>query len=437
MNRSRYFLLIVFLLGISAVLPAAGATEARPGFEPKLPPSHKIMPVPVEKIVRAAYQKCLSNKKSSTAWGEYGKSLLINGYKNESVHAFKGAHRLDKTDYRWSYLVAFALIDNSAEEALKYVNEAASLNDRSVDVLYLQAQVYEAVGDIKQAIGILGKAVKIVPNDAAVNYLLGQLLLSDRRYQDSRPHLLKAIQLVPTSANARASLLRLSNFVNIDKDLIPAPDKVNSDHDIRYISKAIREMLPLSRLSHDIGFKANRYMRQKNWLAAEEQFRMLEQYYDLKSEGLADYAVVLTVLQKYDQAEEKYRALIKQSPQKPSYRLALADLLFLNRKPEAESGYQWLVSNSVSNEYKSEGLQGLGRIASSKGDLKKGLQLLIEATKLNNKSSVMQMDLVRIYADLKEFDKAFRHLANAERLGMKVDDRFKMMLGKAMQQATQ
>jgi tetratricopeptide (TPR) repeat protein len=432
-----YFLLVIFTLGMSAVLSAAGATEARSGFEPKLPSLPKNTPVLVDRIVRDAYQKCLSNSSSAIAWGEYGKTLLMNGYKHDSVYAFQGAYRLDDKNYRWPYLIAYALIDDSAEEALKFVTEAAGLNNQSIDVMFLQARAYEAVGEIEKAVALLTQVVKRAPNDAAVNYLLGQLLLALRRYQESKPYLLKAMRLSPASAKTRASLLSLSNFTDIEKQLIPAADKVNSDRDITFASKLVNEMLPLSRLPWSIGIMANRYMHQKNWQAAETRFGMLEEYYDIKPADLANYAVVLTVLQKYELAEEKYKIAIKQAPKELSYRLGLADLLFLNRKPEAKSRYQWLLSNSVSDEYKSEGLQGLGRIAASKGDLKKGLQLLTQATKLNSKSADMQMDLVRIYADMKQFDKAYDHLANAERLGMKVDGQFKMMLDRAREQAYQ
>lgn len=394
-------------------------------------------PALVQKVIKESYQPTLTIKDSAAIWGEYAMTLMANGIRDEAIPALQNAHTLDPKNYRWPYLIAFSLLEDSGEKALKYALIAQKIKPDAIDVLYLMAQSYESVGDVKAAINVLQKTAKLAPENAAINYLLGQLLFTAKEYEKSKQYLIKTSQLAPSSKKVKDSLVRLSRLVKIEKTLLARLEKTaKNDADITYKSDVFFDVLSRSRMPQNLSMAASMNMRSRNWAAAESQFSMLEKYYSLSDQGLADYALVLTVMQKYGQAEDRYKVLIKKNPKDLRIRLSLADLLFMNRKISAETHYQWLLENATSNAYKSEALQGLGRMAASNGDLKGALKLLKQAVKLNAKSSDMQIDLVRIYADMKDFDKAFFHLAEAEKLGGQVDRNFKARLKHAQEQSS-
>ena len=426
MTILKYSTGLLFFLstGLSSVVMATNSLSI---YQTLLPPLDKA-PKLVRQNIEQKYSAVTKDKQSAIAWGEYGKTLLANRLPEESRQALLNAHQLDPNNYEWPYFLAYISELEQPAESVQLAEKALKLNSSSADVYYLLASAYTALGKIEKSLLYIDQAYKLAPDNLAINFLHGQLLMNNKKYTESKPHILKAMKLAPTSSKVRATLLQLSKFISINDNLIPSSEEANIEENIVYSSTLMNDVLTQSLYPENLSLNAKRYMREQRWHAAERNFQLLEKYYDLTEAGQADYALVLTTVLKYGQAEDRYRKLINQSPGNLHYRLSMGNLLLMNRKPEATQHYQWLLDHSKNSEYKSKALQGLGRIAAGSGDLNKGLNLLTQAIKLNEKSADMHMDLVRVYADLKQFEKAFFHLNEAQKLGMDISSSFKSQL---------
>jgi tetratricopeptide (TPR) repeat protein len=106
---------------------AAGAAwwwrtrEAPP--EPPLPAG--ITDPEVAEVVSAAHQKLQSDRRSGTAWGEYGTVLLANLFDREADRCFAEASRLDPDDPRWPYARGQIALKRDPPAAVGYLTAAA------------------------------------------------------------------------------------------------------------------------------------------------------------------------------------------------------------------------------------------------------------------------------------------------------------------------
>ena len=343
----------------------------------------------------------------------------------------------EPNNYAWPYLLAYISYspDSQGDDKLReYIDQAYRLKPDSLDVLYLLAEIAISTGDMDTALSASKKAAEMAPENAAVRYLRGLLLLTAKRYEESKTHLLKAMGLAPESAKIRASLLQLSKFTRIAPDAIPSAETASNMEDVGYTGELMATILSRSLYPRNLSARAGRAMYEQRWADAADAFALLKQHYDLNEKGMAEYANALTILQRYDEAEAIYRELIADdSPGRVKHRLGLAQLLFMNRKPEASVHYEWIRANAGIDAEKALAYQGLARIAASQGKLEAGRQLLLKALKLDSDQAVFHLDLMRIYADLRDFGKAFEHLATAETMGVKVNPALKARLQQAQQ----
>jgi tetratricopeptide (TPR) repeat protein len=422
--------LLLSALLLSSCIFAASAEQLH---EVHLPALDKVPPL-VNETVSKAYESLVSSKQSADDWGEYGKVLFANRIRSEeAVLAFKNAYTLEPENYVWPYLIAYLIFLDSSDETIDYIEAAYKLNPSSLDVCYLMAEVYASAGEMDKAISAIEQAWKLAPDNLYINYYYGQLLMATRQYAASKKYMLKAAQLAPTSSRIRASLLQIAKYTDIDESLIPSASQASNENDIVYLSRIKAEALTRSRTPANMTGLARRYMRTHQWRKAEQILILLNQYYTMTADDTSNYALVLTVLHQYDEAEKLFNELIQQYPDKTKYRLGLANLLFMNHKPEAGTHYQWVLDHAGTDTLKSRALLGLGRIAASEGDLFRSRDLLIQAVKLNSTSAEMHRDLIKVYADLKQFDEAFQQVEQAEKLGITIPPGFRKHLEQAHQ----
>jgi tetratricopeptide (TPR) repeat protein len=157
----------------------------------------------------------------------------------------------------------------------------------------------------------------------------------------------------------------------------------------------------------------------------------------MTAEKKSVYALVLTELHQYEKADKLYNELIKEYPDNIEYRLGLANLLFMNHKPQARAHYQWVLEHADTDAIKSRALQRLGRIAASEGDLSRSRDLLQQALKLNSKSAGIHRDMIVTYTRLKQFDQALQQLEDAEKLGIRIPSRLKNELEESRRTSNQ
>lgn len=424
-------LLFTLLCYGSSTAQVSAETEITPLGLPALDQSNPL----VLQVITETYQVVLAEPKSAQTWGEYGMALAANGFMDDSVVALENAHRLEPHELKWLQLLTSGLNSLSDDRDLLFTEKLETLGSRSADAKFTASLVYEAHGQLKQATTALKQALKAKPDQPALNYLLGQLLYTLKRYDESRNYLLKAMKALPTSARIRASLLKLSNHISIAPELIPEAKNAQDLREISYSPDLETEIIKkYSRQEKVLNYRVLESMRIRDWATAKQQFVWLDEYYQLPTAGRVMYGQTLEALGEYEAAEEQYRHLLHEDETNQQIRLALADLMFVVQKPEAERHYQWLLLNSDNNSIKAEALQGLGKLAARTGNLKGALKQLSAALAINSRSAAFHFDIVPVYAGLKRFSKARWHMQQAQSLGMTIPPNLKEMLDHAEQQ---
>ncbi len=389
----------------------------------------------VIQVIKKTHQALLAKPGSAHAWGEYGMALAANGFMDDSVVALENAYRLDPQEPKWLQLLASGLNFLSDDRDLLFIEKLEALGSHSADAKFTASLVYEAHGQLEQAVSALKQALKEKPDQHALNYLLGQRLYTLKRYDESREYLLKAMKAQPTSARIRAALLKLSNHIQIAPELIPEMQNAQDQREISYSPDwEIEAIKKYSRQEKVLNYRALEAIRTRDWATARQQLAWLDEYYQLPTAGRMKYAQTLAALGEYEVAEAQYRHLLRENKSHQQARLALADLLSITQKPEAEIHYQWLLTNSNSRNIKAEALQGLGKLAARQGKLEEALKQLTAALALNNQSAIFHFDIVPVYAGLKRFSEARKHAQQAQSLGMVIPPNLKEMLDRAERQ---
>jgi tetratricopeptide (TPR) repeat protein len=139
-------------------------------------------------------------QKLSEAYGLMGQIYHAYALNSPAEECYQNAHRLERQDFRWVYLLGNLLQQESrVEEAIYFYRFARGLRPdylaASVNLgnLYLQQdRLEEARASFKLALGIDGKS-------AAAQYGLGQVALSERKYAEAVEHLQQALTLIPSA----------------------------------------------------------------------------------------------------------------------------------------------------------------------------------------------------------------------------------------------
>lgn len=426
--KALLFTLVCCCLSITHVYAEAKITPLG------LPTLDQSTPLVIQ-VIKETHQAVLARPNATHTWGEYGMALAANGFMDDSVVALENAYRLDPQEPKWLQLLASGLNFLSDDRDLLFIEKLEALGSRSADAKFTASLVYEAHGQLERAVSALKQALKEKPDQHALNYLLGQRLYTLKRYDESRNYLLKAMKVLPTSARIRASLLKLSNHILIAPELIPEMQNAQDQREISYSPDLeVEAIKKYSRQEKVLNYRTLESIRTRDWVTAKQQLAWLDEYYQLPTAGRVMYAQTLTALGEYEAAEEQYRHLLHENRTNQQARLALADLLFVTQKPEAEIHYQWLLTNSNSGNIKAEALQGLGKLAARKGNLEEALKQLTAALALNSRSATFHFDIAPIYAGLKRFSEARRHVQQAQSLGMIIPPSLKEMLDRAEQQ---
>src|SRR5262245_38778395 len=109
----RRRLVVVLLLALVLVGSAAVTAWWRTRSQAPVPP-----PVPeglspkVASALNVARKEAIENPRSGTAWGLLGLSFTAHGFDDQAAECFREAHRLDKDDDRWPYMLALYYLND-------------------------------------------------------------------------------------------------------------------------------------------------------------------------------------------------------------------------------------------------------------------------------------------------------------------------------------
>lgn len=139
-----------------------------------------------------------TDEKLSEAYGLMGQIYQAYSLYSPAEECYLNAHRLERRDFRWIYLLAnLYQQENRAEESITHYKSARALRPdylaASVNLgnLYLQQNLLnDARASFHVALGLDAKS-------AAALYGLGQVALSTRNYGEAAKYLEEALSLVP------------------------------------------------------------------------------------------------------------------------------------------------------------------------------------------------------------------------------------------------
>jgi tetratricopeptide (TPR) repeat protein len=132
-----------------------------------------------------------------------GESLMGAGHAREGAELVEQSASHNNDADAWMLAGSTWLNLNEFEKARRDLDTAASLNPSLPRVLTLDGIARDKSGDPKAAETVFREALKRNPKDFDANLYLGAILYQDRRMEESRTYLDKALELNPQSSMAR------------------------------------------------------------------------------------------------------------------------------------------------------------------------------------------------------------------------------------------
>lgn len=148
----------------------------------------------------------------------------INDYKaSETFYQLALKENTDKEKYIESEaLVGLANLTNSPEDAIKLLDKAISIDDNSGLAYGARMEKYMDLSKIDEAYSDSKKAMQLIPDDATVNFNIGQLFANYLNNNDSaRIYFKRAIKLSPESPNNSTIYMNLA-IINHRSDKLEA-----------------------------------------------------------------------------------------------------------------------------------------------------------------------------------------------------------------------
>jgi len=138
---------------------------------------------------RSGVNALLADAEASTLAGRFGE--LGNLYQIYDIHtlaetAYANARSLEPENFRWAYYAAYlALSDGRIAQAGTRFQEAAKLNPGYAPVQLRLGQCWYEQNQLAQAVPALEAAAKVPELKGGALYLLGQIDLQERRYEQA------------------------------------------------------------------------------------------------------------------------------------------------------------------------------------------------------------------------------------------------------------
>lgn len=146
------------------------------------------------------------NRRSSSAWGQYGMACLVYDYKAEARECFEHAATFDPADPRWPYFQGVASLPDNTEEAVGYLRRAVALNpDENHAPRIRLANILADQGEFDEAEKIFQAVITDEPRDPHAVLGLARLDFAQNNFSDCLATL-DSIKNSPFTARAVANL---------------------------------------------------------------------------------------------------------------------------------------------------------------------------------------------------------------------------------------
>ncbi|HEY0763109.1 MAG TPA: tetratricopeptide repeat protein [Pyrinomonadaceae bacterium] len=159
-----------------------------------------------------------------------GSALIGDGQLDKGQAIIDRLFRHDDSAEAHLLMSSILLLADDAQSALKEVQRAIELNAKLPSVQAWYGRVLMRLGDTEKAKGAFKTELASNANDFDSNLYLGVLLRQDKQLDESRTHLLRAIQLRPREQYARYHLAAVYAAAGKPSDALPLLEGVLKEH---------------------------------------------------------------------------------------------------------------------------------------------------------------------------------------------------------------
>ena len=320
----------------------------------------------------------LAEPESHEAWGQLGMVLHAHELEMEAAKCYEQAIALEPSQFRWHYLLAYALRGRDNARALSHAERASDLRPRYSPTYVLRAGILEDNNQPEKALDQYAEAVAVDPRCTLAEFGLGRLYLAQGDLEKSLSHLQRAAELKHDAAAIHAILTLTYRRLGDEE-------------------AALREARLASELTGQIVLNDPVY------------FQMRRE--SVSSLSLLRRAIVAENAGAYREAEALYRRLLDIRPDDANMHVNLGNTLAQQDKlQEAKEQYHRALIIDTDN---ASAFFGLGNVLSAEGNLDEAVARYRSALETRPAHLLTLLYLARVLALQGHLEQAATHLRRA------------------------
>ena len=192
------------------------------------------------------------------AWGRYGMVLEAHTFTDEAIAAYRRAHELAPTTFRWPYLLAALIDERSAADSLPLYRAALDLDPDYAPGHVRFAEALERTGQSDAANRGYAQAARLDPANAHAHAGLGRLALTAGDADAAIRHLSRARELAPENRSFAVTLAQAHARAGDREHGQRIAAAARSLGRINYRNDPVRSSV------HDLALDARSYLRRAN-----------------------------------------------------------------------------------------------------------------------------------------------------------------------------
>ena len=203
--------------GLAALLLLACAEPPETADTQPPAPDLSEMEPRVRDLLQETRQAVLDDPSRAETWGKLGGAFDTHGLYDEAQLCYRRAVELDRTDFRWAYLLAVVRDVNGAEapELVQLFGAAIELDPEYAPAQFRLGHALSLRGSFGEAEAAFRRAIELDPQLAVAHRELGQVLLTQGNADGAVGSLLEAARLAPHDGSVLSTLA--SAYTQLDR----------------------------------------------------------------------------------------------------------------------------------------------------------------------------------------------------------------------------
>jgi tetratricopeptide (TPR) repeat protein len=395
-----------------AVLAAALLPETLLETPPIPDPATDGMEPQVADKMRSARNAVAEDSASAEAWGRLGMVFHAHYLESEAAPCYSEAHRLDRDDFRWPYLLARILKSRDPGQALEVLDKAHRLKPDFAPLHLLAAELLETNGDSDSALDSYRRALSVDRGSAAGEFGIGRLALAKGDLEESATHLERARELAPEAGSIQATLSQLYHRLGREEEAGKAAARARKLHPDVEVDDAVLASVKEEAVSI-VGYQ-HRALDAEQAGDPSRAEALLRRAIEIRPDDASlsyNLANHLSRQGRHREAEESYRQALRLDPGHVPTLVNLGILAAENGEIErAVSLFEKALARDPSHP---GALLGLGNAAAARGRLDTAVQLFERALESDPDRPDAHYALARALSARGEIDAAIEHFRNA------------------------